>query len=407
MKRRLELKRRAVVLLLACAVVLTATVLLRAWSGLNQGNKPHADTALAPAAATPESQTVPTLELAPTQLDALKIEEIGKGFFPVEKMAVGSIDFDEDRAVQVFSPYAGKIIAPMVNLGDEVEKGQPLYTIDSPDLIQAESTLISAAATLSLTQKELARAKDLSTTQGISERELEQATSDDHAAEGAFKAARHAVLVFGKTEAEVDQLVTSRRIDPALVIRSPVTGRVTSRNAQPGLLVQPGNAPAPYSVADLSKMWMLGNVAESDSPLFQVGQPVRVTVMALPGRAFEGVIAKMGAALDTNTHRIMIRSEVADPKHELRPGMLASFVIQVSEPRESTAIPVNGVVREGDGTMTAWVTTDRRHFIQRVVRIGLQFAGRYQVLEGLEPGELVVTDGAIFLSNMLQAPPTS
>jgi cobalt-zinc-cadmium efflux system membrane fusion protein len=322
-------------------------------------------------------------------------------------LALGNIDFDQDRAVQVFSPYAGKIINAMANLGDEVEKGQPLYTIDSPDLIQAESTLISATATLSLTEKELARAKDLSTTQGVSERELEQAISDEHAAEGAFKAARNAVLVFGKTESEIDQIATSRKIDAELVVRSPVTGRVISRNAQPGLLVQPGNAPAPYSVADLSKMWMLGNVTESESPLFHIGQPVRVRVMALPGRMFEGSIVKMGATVDANSHRVMIRSEVTDPKHELRPGMLASFVIQVRDPIAATAIPENGVVREGDGTMTAWVTKDRRHFVQRMVRLGLQHQGLYQVLDGVEHGELVVTDGAIFLSNMLQAPPSS
>jgi cobalt-zinc-cadmium efflux system membrane fusion protein len=86
--------------------------------------------------------------------------------------------------------------------------------------------------------------------------------------------------------------------------------------------------------------------------------------------------------------------------------MLANFVIRLQPPRESIAIPENGVVREGDGTMTAWVTTDRRHFSQRIVKIGLRRDGKVQILEGLQRGELVVSDGAIFLSNMLQAPVT-
>jgi len=73
---------------------------------------------------------------------------------------------------------------------------------------------------------------------------------------------------------------------------------------------------------------------------------------------------------------------------------------------EATAIPANGVVREGDGTMTAWVTTDRRHFSQRIIKTGLRTYDRVQVLEGLQRGELVVSDGAVFLSNMLQAPPS-
>jgi cobalt-zinc-cadmium efflux system membrane fusion protein len=86
--------------------------------------------------------------------------------------------------------------------------------------------------------------------------------------------------------------------------------------------------------------------------------------------------------------------------------MLANFVIQVRNPVETTAIPANGVVREADGTMTAWVTTDRHHFAQRIVKIGLRKDDRVQVLDGLQRGELVLADGAVFLSNMLQAPPT-
>ena len=131
---------------------------------------------------------------------------MGTCLFPVEKEAVGSIDYDEDLSVQVFPPYQGKMIATSSELGDEVQKGQPLYTIDSPDLVQAESTLIGAAATFALTSKELARVKDLNGTNGVSEREMEQATSDQQTAEGALKAARDAVRVFGKTEAEMDRI---------------------------------------------------------------------------------------------------------------------------------------------------------------------------------------------------------
>jgi len=86
--------------------------------------------------------------------------------------------------------------------------------------------------------------------------------------------------------------------------------------------------------------------------------------------------------------------------------MLVNFVIQVQDPVESVAIPMNGVVRNGDGTMAAWVTTDRRRFSQRIIKIGLQRDGRYQVLEGLRRGEQAVTDGAVFISNILYAPPS-
>jgi len=388
--------------LVTAAVVVFATVIFKSGSG--QPANTNASSARGPAAKSAQAEA--TVDLTPGQLGAIKIEPLGDYPFPVEKEAVGSIDFDDDLSVQVFPPYQGKIIKTFAELGDDVQKGQPLYTIDSPDLVQAESTLIGAAAALELTEKELARAKDLFGTNGVSQRETEQATSDQQTAEGALRAARDAVRVFGKSEAEIDKIIASRQIDPALVVCSPVTGQLTFKNAPPGLLVQPGNAPAPYSVADISIKWMLANVTESNSPLYHAGQPVEVRVMAYSGRVFKGKISKIYATVDPGTHRVTIRSEIADPKHELRPGMLANFVIRVQDPVESVAVPMNGVVREGDGTMTAWVTTDRRRFLQKTVKLGLQRDDRYQVLEGLDRGQLAVADGAVFLSNMLHAPPS-
>ena len=128
---------------------------------------------------------------------------------------------------------------------------------------------------------------------------------------------------------------------------------------------------------------MLADVIESEIPLFHLGQPVQVEVMAYPGRVFKGKISKIYAMVDPNTHRVTIRSEIADPHDELRPGMLANFVIRVHDAVESTAIAANGVVREADGTMTAWVTTDRRHFAQRIVKTGLRRDGQVQILDGL------------------------
>ena len=208
------------------------------------------------------------MDLSPSQLNSIKIEPVGSYLFPVEKEAVGNIDFADDLSVQVFPAYQGTIIKSFVELGVSVQKDQPLYTIKSPDLIQAESNLIGAAATFDLTNKELARVQGLG---GIAEREKEQAISDQQTAEGALKAARDAVLVFGKTDAEIDQMIASRKIDPALVVRSPISGKITSFNAPPGLLVQPGNLPAPYSVADVTIKWMLANVSESEMSIFSLG----------------------------------------------------------------------------------------------------------------------------------------
>jgi cobalt-zinc-cadmium efflux system membrane fusion protein len=251
-------------------------------------------------------------------LPAIKVQPVGSYLFYVEKKGIGNIDvdnklyFDNRLSVQVFPAREGRITKMLAELGDEVQKGEPLYKVDSYD----------------------------------------------------------------KSE---------------FAVRSPITGQITSVNASPGLEVGPGRAPAPYAVADVSTKWMVANVLESDSPLFQVDQPVEVRVMAYPGRVFEGKIIKIYPAVDGNTHRVMIRSQIFDPKNELRSGMLAEFVIRLKEPAEATAIPADGVVREGDGTMTAWVTTDRQHFSQRVLKTGLREDDRVEILEGLKRGELVVT----------------
>ncbi len=398
----LHVNKRFVVVLVAAGVLVAAAVLLESGRSRGQAAGENPEPATTSPSATPASAQ-PAVDLTPAQLNAIKVAPVGTYEFPVDEDAVGSIDYDEDLSVQVFPDYQGTIIETLGQLGAEVEKGQPLYTIKSPDLIQAESNLIAAAATYVLTKKELDRVQGLS---GVAEREKEQATSDEQTAEGALKAARDAVRVFGKTDAEIDQMIASRQIDPALVVRSPISGKITARSAQPGWLVQPGNMPAPYSVADVTVKWMLANVMESDIPLFHLGQPVQVRVISYPDRVFTGRVSKIYETVDPDTHRVTIRSEIDDPHDELRPGMLANFVIQVRPPVESTALPEDGVVRESDGTMTAWVTTDRHHFVQRVLKIGLRRDGQVQILDGLQRGELAVTNGAVFLSNMLEAAPS-
>src|SRR5262249_48928378 len=241
----------------------------------------------------------PTVNLTDLQLGSVKVEPASEREFAIEKESVGSIDFNQDLAVQVFTPYQGRIIGLFAKVGDDVQRGQTLFTIDSPDLLQAESTLISAAGVAQFTTRNLARLKDLYATRAVSQKELEQATSDQQAAEGALRTARNSVRLFGKSATEIDRIIEQRMADPTLVVPSPITGRVTARNAAPGLFVQPGNAPAPYTVADINTMWMIANVAEADSPQFHVGQAVTVSVLAFPGRApFEGKITTIASSVD-------------------------------------------------------------------------------------------------------------
>ncbi|SIO61423.1 membrane fusion protein, cobalt-zinc-cadmium efflux system [Bradyrhizobium erythrophlei] len=342
-----------------------------------------------------------TVDLSEAQLAWVRVEPVREQTFPVEKEAVGTIQFNTEVSTDVFTPYPGRIIGTFARIGDDVKRGDTLFTIDSPDLLQAESTLISTAGTREFTTRNLARLKELYTTRAISQKDLDQATSDQQAAEGALRAARNSVRLFGKSEDEIDRIIAQRMAESVLVVPSPISGRITARNAAPGLYVQPGNAPAPFAVSDIESMWMLANVAETDSPAYRLGQAVQVSVNAFPGRTFYGKITKIGELVDPTTRRVLVRSEIANPQHELKSGMFANFVITVGQPVTSPAVPMDGVVREGDGTMTVWVTADRRRFTRRTVKIGSQRNGARQILEGVQPGELVATEGALFLSNSL------
>ncbi|WP_339086254.1 efflux RND transporter periplasmic adaptor subunit [Hyphomicrobium sp. ghe19] len=350
--------------------------------------------------ASPKSEAN-TLSLTASQLAAIKVGVIEARAFPQEKDVIGSIDFNEELSVQVFTPYPGRIVDLFAKLGDNVKKGQTLFTIDSPDLLAAESTLISAAGLLDLANRNLARLRDLYKSHAIAQRDLEQSVSDQQAAEGALRAARNNVRLFGKRDVEIDHTIAARSPDPILVVPCPISGQITSRNAAPGLFVQPGTAPAPYSVANIDTMWMLANVSESDIPALRVGQAVTAKIDAFPNRTFESKITAISPIVDPNTRRVVVRSEIDNPTHELRSGMFANYVVQIDHPVRSLAMPLDGVVREGDGTTSIWVTSDRQRFTKRTVQVGLQNEGYWQILSGVSAGELVVTKGAVFLSNML------
>ena len=285
------------------------------------------------------ANTATSLELSDEQRAALKIEAVRTHDFVVESEAIGTISFDED-----------------------------------PAIVQAESNLLSAAANLQMSRKQLARVQSLGESNGIAPKELEGAIAARQTAAAALKAARDAVRALGKTDAELDHVIA--------------TGYFAS------------------SGTDGRMRWAVASVAETDSPRVRVGQNIRVKVAAYPDHWYAGRIARIYGTIDPNTHRLTVRAQVEDPTHELRAGMLATILIRTADSVESVALPTTAVVRQGDGSMITWVTTDRRRFTERPLTLGLQSEGRYQVLAGLEVDELAVTEGGVFLSNVLEAPPS-
>jgi cobalt-zinc-cadmium efflux system membrane fusion protein len=339
--------------------------------------------------------------LTAEQARTVKVAAVAGHDFVPRYRTEGSIDFNQDRSVQVFSPWQGRIARVLARAGDDVKGGDVLFTIDSADLVVAQSNLIAAAGVLQLTTRALERAREMFKSQSIAQKDLDQAASDQQTAQANLEAARAAVRIFGRTDAEIDRIVADRSTAAELRIASPIGGRVTARNAAAGLLVQPGNAPAPFTVADISTMWMVANVAEDELPQVRLGQQVEVSLSAFPDRRFQGRISNIGAAVDPNTHRVAVRSEIRDPHHEVRPQMLGTFVIRTGAAVRAPAVPQSGVVREGDGTMVVYVTIDGHRFVRHPVKVGMQQDGLDQILEGVAIGEQVATDGAVFLANEL------
>jgi membrane fusion protein, heavy metal efflux system len=348
---------------------------------------------------TATTQANESVDLTATQLRFVTVAAAAEHVFTVDRETVGTVDFNEDRTVQVSPPYPGRILQLLAKAGDRVAKGQLLFTIDSPDLVQAESTLISAAGVLKNANSTLARAQGLYPIQGIAEKDYQQAVSDQQAAEAGYRGARDAVRIFGKTDAEMDRIEAQRQVDASMPVPSPISGVVTARNAAPGTLVQPGGTPAPYAVADVSTKWLLADVPEADLAALRLGQAVDVHVLAYPTRAFHATVTYISESVDPNTHRATVRSQVSDPNDELRAQMFATYTVHVGNPVQVLAVPAEAVVREGDGTMSIWVTTDQRHFVRRTVHLGEQQAGYDAVLDGLRAGELVAATGALYLSN--------
>lgn len=343
-----------------------------------------------------------TVRLEPAQVTELKVGPVETKPFQARREALGMIDFDQDHAVQVLSPYQGRIGRVLARAGDDVRKGQVLYTVQIPDLAQAASALIAAAGSLQVTTQTLQRAQGLAAGQSIPQKELQQNVADQQAADGAYRAARKTLGLFGLSSGDIDEIEKSRRVDTEMPVRSPLSGRVVARSAAEGLLVQPGAGSPPFMVADMRKLWMVASVPESELGGYRLGQKVNVTVSAYPGKRFTGNLAYIGDVADPASHRIGLRTEVADPGHLLRPQMLAQFTIELQAATEGPAVPENALASEGDGSISAWVAQDAQSFSRRKVVTGLTQDGWVQVVEGLKPGERIAKDRALFLSNLAQ-----
>jgi membrane fusion protein, heavy metal efflux system len=381
-------------LLVVMSIFAGALALVVLWFAFTGPLHQHPDLAKRLAKRSNES----IIELDDAQAARLQLALVTEQEFVKEIRTVGGIDYNQNKTVDVYAHYPGRILEAYANVGDRVETDQFLFSMQSPDLLAAETALISAASVSVLQSKNLARAKALLKIGGISQMATDQTISDQQTAEGAIETAKNNVLIFGKTNEDIDKIINERHADPTLIVRSPVSGIVIARGAAPGLYVQPGAAPTPYTVADTSTMWLVANIVEEQVPFIKVGQKVEAKISALPNATFYGTLTVIGASLDPISRRMMARCEIRDPTHLLRAGMFADLTIQVEAQKKSLAAPETAIYHEGNGILSVWVTKDKRRFMRRHVTIGGSKDGFVQILSGVTANEKVVTDGALILS---------
>jgi membrane fusion protein, heavy metal efflux system len=347
---------------------------------------------------TPAAEASPpgTFRATAQQLKTLTIEAVSMHGFVSEELTEGKIAVNGDRTTPVYSPYSGRVTRVVAALGDTVNKGATLATVEASEFVQAQSDLATAAAQLKLARINESRKHALLDAKGGSLQDWQSAQADLTAAEAAMHSVRNRLKILGKSDEQIDALEAAHTIDAVATITAPLAGVVVDRQVGPGQYVQAGGGTPVFTIADPSSVWLLANVREADSGSVQLGQVMEVHVAAYPKRAFVARITYIAAIIDSVTHRLSVRAEIDNHDRALKPEMFANFRIQTSAASQSPAIPEAAAVYEGDAAHV-WVLEGNGLLAYRAIRTGRTNDGLVEVQDGLKPGERIVTKGGLFI----------
>lgn len=350
-----------------------------------------------------------------TQWATLTVEPVASQVFRSEHTTEGKLAVDEDRSTLVFSPYSGRVTKLLAKPGEAVTAGQPLFVVEATDMIQAQNDFIAAISGLNKARAAFNLAEIIERqNQKLYEvkagplRDLQQAQAQTAAAQNdlrssttALEAARNRLRILGKTDDEITNFEQKGIISPETPIYSPISGIVIQRKIGPGQYVNTGANSAgandtPFIIGDLSTVWLIAFVRETDAPNVRVGQSINFTILAYADQVFEAKIDYVASALDPVTRRLTIRATIDNPQRLLKPEMFANVSIFTGEDRTTAAIPRDAIIYEGK-TAHIWVVRDDKSIESRLIKPGLAKGRMIQVLEGLRPGERVITKGSLFL----------
>jgi cobalt-zinc-cadmium efflux system membrane fusion protein len=299
------------------------------------------------------------------------------------------VESDPARTATVIPQLSGRVIDLKVHLGDRVTKGEALVLIDSADLAQAYDDYEKAADAYKLTQKNLGRQTEQSKIGVVSDRDLDQARSDNAQAEAELVRTRAHLNVLG---ASADARGPARQ----LIVRAPFSGSVTSLSVAAGTMINDPTAPL-MTIADLSTVWVTAMVAEKDLGNVTKGQDAEVTLVAYPDRILQGKVLFVSDVIEADSRRNKIRIAFANPTYALKPNMFASVTL-IGASQTQVVLPSSSLLMNNDRT-SVFVATAPWTFERRSVDPLLEDGPSVAIRSGVKPGEQVVVKGGILLND--------
>jgi membrane fusion protein, heavy metal efflux system len=311
----------------------------------------------------------------------------------------GVVDFDNDQATSVLAPFSGPVSQLLVPLGAQVKEGTALASVDSPDFATAISTYRKALATAQTDRRLADLDKDLLEHNGVSQREEDQAQTDAVSAEADRDAALRALVSLKVAPETIRDIQAARRVsDTAAFIRSPIAGTLVERLITPGELLQAGTT-ACFTVANLSRVWVLAQLFGSDLAAVSLGDSAQV-VTGVGTNSFSGKVDNISALVDPDTRSVQVRVVVENPGDFLKKQMYVRVLLHARQESAGLLIPVSAVLRDDENLPFVYVAQADGSFARQHVTLGYRAGDQYDIGAGLRAGDQIVVAGGIFVQFM-------
>jgi membrane fusion protein, heavy metal efflux system len=334
--------------------------------------------------------------LTADQRKSIHIYTVAQSQFRKTVDATGAVDFDNDQATSVLAPFSGPVSRLIASVGQRVKKGEPLAEVDSPDFAAAVSAYAKAVVSARNLRRLADADKDLVQHDGVSAREQEQAQTDAANADADRDAAKQALLSLDVDPQLIKDIEAGRAPSHVRgVIRAPIAGTVAEKLITPGQLLQAGTTPC-FTVADLSRVWVMAQISDSDLASVRVGDTAQVET-GIASTQLGGTVANISALVDPDTRAVIARVDVDNPGQLLKKQMYVHVRIQSRQPSSGLLVPVSAILRDDENLPFVYVVQSDGSFARRQVTLGSRTGDQVVIPNGLASGDRIVDDGALFL----------